>query len=116
MAINLFKASLGAALTAGIATAVLTPILLPVLVRSARPLARQAVKTGLIICEKGRETLAEAEEALDDLVAEARVELEREGLFQPAVKDRDWPAQETVQESPNPPGDEHPNPGTQTKT
>jgi len=115
MAINPFRAGVGAALAVGVAAAVLTPILLPVLARSARPLARQAVKTGLIIYEKGRETLAEAEEAFDDLVAEARVELEQEGLFQPALKDRDWHSQETFQEGPNPPGDEHPNPATQTK-
>ena len=114
MAINPFKAGLGAALAAGVAAAVLTPILLPVVARSARPLARQAVKAGLILYEKGRETLAEAEEIFEDLVAEARVELEQEGLFQPALKNRDWPSRESTPESPDAPGSEPPNPGTQT--
>ena len=116
MAINPFRAGVGAALAVGAAAAVLTPILLPVLVRSARPLARQAVKAGLIIYEKGRETLAEVEETFDDLIAEARVELEQEGLFQPALKERDWHSQEGAQESPDVPGGEHHNPGTQTRT
>jgi hypothetical protein len=64
---------MGVAIAAG--AVLLTPIVLPVLAGVARPLARTALKSGIIVYEKTRETVAELGEALDDLVAETRAEL-----------------------------------------
>jgi hypothetical protein len=40
-----------------------------------KPVARAAVKSGILLFEKGREWMAEAEESFEDLVAEVRAEL-----------------------------------------
>ncbi len=62
---------------AGIGVAVLAPVLLPILAGAGRPLARAAIKTGIIMYEKGREAAAEVGEVFDDLVAEARAEIQQ---------------------------------------
>jgi hypothetical protein len=46
-----------------------------VLAPALRPAARAAVKTGILLFEKGREWAAEAGETFEDLVAEVRAEL-----------------------------------------
>ncbi|BBA35901.1 uncharacterized protein sS8_3969 [Methylocaldum marinum] len=46
-----------------------------VLAPALRPAARAAVKTGILLFEKGREWTAEAGETFEDLVAEVRAEL-----------------------------------------
>lgn len=51
---------------------------LPALARAARPTARAAIKSGLLLAERGREMIAEASEELEDMLAEARAELQRE--------------------------------------
>ena len=51
---------------------------LPALARAARPTARAAIKSGLLLAEKGREFISEASEELEDILAEARAELQRE--------------------------------------
>ena len=61
-------------ITLGLAAVVLTPILLPVITRTARPLARAAIKTGLILYERGCEAVAEAQEVIEDVMAEVRTE------------------------------------------
>jgi hypothetical protein len=43
-----------------------------------RPLAKAAIKSGLNLFDKGREKLAQFGEVFEDLVAEARAELEEE--------------------------------------
>lgn len=62
-----------AAIAAG--AALLAPMVLPLLAGVTRPLARTALKSGIIVYEKTRETVAELGEAFDDLVAEAKAEL-----------------------------------------
>jgi hypothetical protein len=59
----------------GIGVAVLVPIAIIKLAPYVRPLARSAIKGGLIAIEKGREVLAELGESMDDLVAEVREDL-----------------------------------------
>jgi len=68
--------ALGIALGVG-ATVLAAAIIpnLPAVARAARPAARQAVKTGILWLEKGREWVAEASEEFEDIVAEARAEL-----------------------------------------
>jgi hypothetical protein len=65
----------------GIGVAVLVPLAAKSLAPLVRPVARSALKIGVVTYEKGRETLAEFGEILDDMVAEVREELraEREG-------------------------------------
>ncbi len=51
---------------------------LPAIVRASRPTARAAMKSGLILLEKGREVMAEASEELEDIMAEVKAELRQE--------------------------------------
>lgn len=63
-------------LVIGVAVAVLVPVVLPVVARASKPLGRAAARTGLVLYEKGRETLAEMGEVVEDFIAETRSELE----------------------------------------
>ncbi len=45
---------------------------------AGRPLAKATIKGGLVLFEKGREKAAQFGEVFEDLVAEARAELEQE--------------------------------------
>ncbi len=74
MAWNIFKGTSGKGLAIGIAAVALAPVV----VIAAKPLARAALKTGIIAYERGREALAEVSEVIDDIVAEVRSELEAE--------------------------------------
>ncbi len=74
---DLFKGKATTGIAIGLGAAILTPVVISVLGGAARPLARAAVKSGIIVYEKGKETLAEFGEVMDDLVAEARAELEK---------------------------------------
>jgi hypothetical protein len=59
----------------GVAAVKLAPYVMPALAGAARPLARAAVKSGLVAYEKGKEAIAEMGEIMDDLVAEVQAEL-----------------------------------------
>jgi hypothetical protein len=59
----------------GIGVAILVPIAAKALAPYVRPVARSAVRIGSVAFEKGRETLAEFGEILDDMVAEVREEM-----------------------------------------
>jgi hypothetical protein len=74
----------GTGLVIGVAAAVLTPLVLPLITSLARPLAKAAIKGGLITYEKGREYVAELAEVMEDLVAEAKAELESKQLQEAA--------------------------------
>jgi hypothetical protein len=50
----------------------------PIITMAGRPLAKSLVKGGVILYEMGREKVAGAGEALEDLIAEARAELEQQ--------------------------------------
>jgi len=63
-------------LAIGIGAAVLAPIVVPILASIAKPLTKAVIKEGLILYEKGKETVAEAKETMDDLLAEAKSEIE----------------------------------------
>ncbi|MGK9235668.1 DUF5132 domain-containing protein [Inquilinus limosus] len=66
------------ALVAGIVGAAIAPHVLPRLSNAARPAAKGAIKTGLALYERGRETLAEWGETAEDLVAEVQAEREED--------------------------------------
>jgi hypothetical protein len=75
----ILKGPVGKGLALGITAVVLAPIILPVVTRAARPLAHAAIKAGMIFYERGREAVAEAQEVLEDVIAEVRAELVQGG-------------------------------------
>lgn len=72
---NGLKGNVVTGLAIGIGVAVLGPVVVPLVASVAKPLAKAAIKGGLTLYEKGRETVAEMGEVLEDLVAEAKSEL-----------------------------------------
>lgn len=77
---NLFKSEITKTIAVGVATAAVTVVVMPVLGKVGRPLTRAAVKTGFVFYEKTRETAAEIGEVLEDFVAEARAEMEKDDI------------------------------------
>ena len=73
---DLFKGNIVTGLAVGVGVAILAPVIMPVLASVGRPLAKSIIKSGMVLYEKGRETAAELGEVLEDLIAEAKVELE----------------------------------------
>ena len=65
----------GAAIGVGVVVALAA---IPAIVHAGRPLARVALKSGLLLLEKSREAIAEAGENIEDLVAEVRAEMSAE--------------------------------------
>ena len=74
---DFFKSNMGKGIAIGIGVAVLAPLILPTVARAARPMARAAIKSGLLLFEKGQETVAELGEVIDDLLAEAQAEIQQ---------------------------------------
>ncbi len=58
-------------LAIGIGALVLTPMVIPLL----KPVAKATVKTGVILYQKTKGTLAEAGEVMGDIIAEAKAEV-----------------------------------------
>ncbi|MDJ0658818.1 MAG: DUF5132 domain-containing protein [Crocosphaera sp.] len=58
-------------LAIGIGALILTPVVLPLL----KPVAKATVKTGVILYQKTKGTLAEAGEVMGDIIAEAKAEV-----------------------------------------
>jgi hypothetical protein len=56
----------------------LAPIVIPAVAAAARPILKTVLKGGLMLIETGNELIAEATEAIEDLVAEARAEASAE--------------------------------------
>lgn len=59
----------------GIVVGVGVLALAPVLAKTGKPVAKALIKGGIVLAEKSRGSLAEAREALEDIVAESRAEL-----------------------------------------
>ncbi|MDJ0846011.1 DUF5132 domain-containing protein [Crocosphaera sp.] len=58
-------------LAIGVGALILTPVVLPLL----KPVAKATVKTGVILYQKTKGTLAEAGEVMGDIIAEAKAEV-----------------------------------------
>ena len=78
------KGNIVTGLAIGIGAAIIAPLVVPALSKAAKPLAKAAVKGGLVLFETSKEKLAEAHELVDDLLTEARAELAAEGEANPA--------------------------------
>lgn len=76
---DLFKGNIVTGLAVGVGVAILAPVIAPVLASVGKPLAKSMIKSGMLLYEKGRETAAELGEVFEDLMAEAKAELEGAG-------------------------------------
>jgi hypothetical protein len=74
---DVFKNNAATSIAVGVAAVLIAPLVLPAVAAVARPLAKAVIKSGLIFYEKGRETFAELNEMFEDIVAEARAEVEQ---------------------------------------
>jgi hypothetical protein len=73
---DFFKGNILAGLAIGVGVAVLAPVVVPLVAIVVKPLAKSAIKGGMILYDKAVETAAEMSEVVGDLVAEAKAELE----------------------------------------
>lgn len=78
--VDFFKGASGRGFAIGVAAAWVAPVVLPVIASAAKPLGRAALRTAIMAYEKGRETVAEINEVIDDIVAEVRADLEARAL------------------------------------
>ena len=72
---NGLKGNILSGLAIGIGAAVLAPTILPILVGAAKPLLKAAIKGGIVLYDRGKESFAEVGEVVEDLVAEVKAEL-----------------------------------------
>jgi Protein of unknown function (DUF5132) len=59
----------------GIGAILLAPLLIPVVAKVGKPIAKAAIKGGIIAYEKSKGAFAEAGEVFGDIIAEAKSEL-----------------------------------------
>ncbi|HWP49556.1 MAG TPA: DUF5132 domain-containing protein [Candidatus Limnocylindrales bacterium] len=67
--------SIATGLAIGVGATILSPVVIPIAANVVKPLAKAAIKSGILIYEKGRELVAEAGEMVEDIIAEAKAEL-----------------------------------------
>ena len=73
---NGLKGNIITGLAIGIGTALFAPQVIPALAGVVKPLAKAAIKGGLVVYEKGKEAVAEVGEMMEDIVAEVKAEME----------------------------------------
>jgi hypothetical protein len=71
---SIFKNNFVVGITAALAATIIAPVLVPAIKKGSRPVAKSLIRGGIALYEKGRETVASAGEAMEDLVAEAQAE------------------------------------------
>jgi Protein of unknown function (DUF5132) len=72
---DVLKGNVVTGLAIGIGAAVLAPVVIPVAAQILKPLAKAAIKGGIVLYEKGKETFAEMGEVAEDIIAEAKAEM-----------------------------------------
>lgn len=97
----IFSSDTAKGIAIGLGAALLAPLALAA-AGVGRPAARAAVKAGLLMLEKGRETAAELAEIAEDLLAEAQAEIEAERAAAAGGA-----APQTAEAAPAAPGEEH---------
>jgi hypothetical protein len=70
-----FKNGASTGVVLGLGAVVLAPVLLPVVATVMKPMAKEAIKLGVMLYEKGSEAIAEVGEVIEDLLAEAKAEV-----------------------------------------
>lgn len=63
-------------LAIGIGAAIIAPALIPVVSSVVKPIAKAVIKGGLLCYERGKESIAELSEMVEDIAAEAKAEIE----------------------------------------
>jgi hypothetical protein len=76
---DVLKGNVVTGLAIGIGAAILAPVVAPLVASVGKPVAKSLIKSGILLFEKGQETFAELGEVMEDLVAEAKAELEGMG-------------------------------------
>ena len=71
-----WKQNIVTSLAIGVGIAVVGPVLIPVASSMLKPLAKAAIKGGIVLYDKSREKLEESKEIIEDLVAEVKSEIE----------------------------------------
>ena len=69
---------LGTGVAIGLGALILAPTIIPIVGSIVKPLAKAAIKGGIVLMDKGKELIAETREVLEDLTAEAQAELSQE--------------------------------------
>jgi F0F1-type ATP synthase membrane subunit b/b' len=82
---NGLKGNILTGLAIGIGASVLAPVVIPVLANVVKPLAKAALKGGIVLYERGLETFAETKEVVEDLIAEAKAELAEAKIQAPDI-------------------------------
>ncbi len=59
----------------GIGAVILAPIVIPAVAAVLKPVAKTAIKGGILVYRKSRQAVAEVGESVEDLVAEAKAEI-----------------------------------------
>ncbi len=72
---NGLKGNILTGLAIGIGAAIFAPQVIPALAGVVKPLAKAAIKGGLVLYEKSKEAVAEAGEMMEDIVAEVKAEM-----------------------------------------
>jgi hypothetical protein len=72
---NGLRGNLITGLAIGIGAAILAPIVIPAVAAVAKPLAKAALKGGILLYDRGKEAVAEAGEVIEDLMAETKAEI-----------------------------------------
>jgi hypothetical protein len=72
---DMFKGNVMTGLAVGVGAAVLAPVLVPAIGGALRPVAKEVIKLGLMVYDKGREAAANVGEMTEDIAAEARSEM-----------------------------------------
>ncbi|HTN44573.1 MAG TPA: DUF5132 domain-containing protein [Nitrospiria bacterium] len=72
---NGFRGNLLTGLAIGIGAAILAPVVIPAVAAVAKPLAKAALKGGILLYDRGKEAVAEAGEVIEDLMAETKAEI-----------------------------------------
>lgn len=68
---DIFKGNIVTTIAIGVGAVILAPVVL----RASKPLAKAAIKGGIIAYEKGREAFHEVSEVVEDMVAEVKAEM-----------------------------------------
>ena len=69
---------LGTGVAIGLGALILAPTIIPIVGAIVKPLAKAAIKGGIVLVDKSKELIAETMEVLEDLTAEAKAELSQE--------------------------------------
>jgi hypothetical protein len=90
---DIIKSDITKGMALGAGAALFAVGAIPGIMKSTRPLARAALKSGLLLYERGREVIAEAQETVEDLVAEVKAELAEESKQSAAAEEAAGSAQ-----------------------